>query len=121
VKVEAPNPLAPWLQAQTDAAQRQPSKPLAKSVKHSLDERRAFVQDESSQLQATVLEINQEMRLLQRHLSFSVDEDSGRTVVKVIDTKTEEVIRQIPAEHVLSIARIILGNADLGIILNAET
>lgn len=41
----------------------------------------------------------------QRDLSFSVDDDSGRTVVKVINSQTEEVVRQIPMEEVLEIAR----------------
>lgn len=38
-------------------------------------------------------------------LNFSIDEDTGRTVVKIIDTETGEVIRQIPAEELLAIAR----------------
>jgi len=40
-----------------------------------------------------------------RKLSFSIDEDSGRTVVSVIDEVTGEVIRQIPTEDMLKIAR----------------
>ena len=43
----------------------------------------------------------------QRSLKFSIDEISGRNVVKVIDKQTEEVIRQIPIEEVLTIARTI--------------
>ncbi|MDG4866478.1 flagellar protein FlaG [Guyparkeria sp. 1SP6A2] len=41
----------------------------------------------------------------QRDLSFAVDDDTGRTVVKVINSQTEEVVRQIPMEEVLEIAR----------------
>ncbi|MFI9652171.1 flagellar protein FlaG [Guyparkeria halopsychrophila] len=41
----------------------------------------------------------------QRDLSFTVDDDTGRTVVKVINSQTEEVVRQIPMEEVLEIAR----------------
>lgn len=40
-----------------------------------------------------------------RNLLFSVDEDSGRTIVKVVDSATKEVIRQIPSEEILSIAK----------------
>lgn len=39
-----------------------------------------------------------------RNLQFSIDEGSGRTVVKVVDSNTNEVIRQIPSEEILAIA-----------------
>ncbi|WKE66719.1 flagellar protein FlaG [Gallaecimonas kandeliae] len=38
------------------------------------------------------------------NLNFSVDESSGAMVVKVIDSETKDVIRQIPAEEVLKTA-----------------
>jgi len=44
-------------------------------------------------------------RLAQASLEFSVDDESGRTVVKVLDSQTNEVIRQIPSEEMLAIAR----------------
>jgi flagellar protein FlaG len=34
-----------------------------------------------------------------------VDEDLGRIVVKVMDHETKEVIRQIPADEVLQLAK----------------
>lgn len=37
-------------------------------------------------------------------LSFSIDEESGERVVKVIDRSSKEVIRQIPSEEMLQIA-----------------
>jgi flagellar protein FlaG len=36
-----------------------------------------------------------------RDLTFSVDEASGHTVVKVLDGETKEVIKQIPSEEFL--------------------
>lgn len=41
----------------------------------------------------------------QRDMNFSVDEVTGRVVVKVIDSNSDEVIRQIPSEEMLAIAR----------------
>ena len=35
------------------------------------------------------------------NLTFSVDQDSGRTVIKIVDPVTKEVLRQIPAEEIL--------------------
>jgi flagellar protein FlaG len=50
--------------------------------------------------------INKALRTLTSNaLEFTVDQDSGRTVVKVVDVGTKDVIRQIPSEETLSIAR----------------
>lgn len=38
-------------------------------------------------------------------LLFSIDEDTGKTIVKVVDASTDEVIRQIPSEEIISIAK----------------
>jgi uncharacterized FlaG/YvyC family protein len=38
-------------------------------------------------------------------LSVGVDKDTHRIVVKVLDSKTKEVIRQIPPEEILKIER----------------
>ena len=40
-----------------------------------------------------------------KNLKFSIDEDTGKTVVKLLDTQTQEVIRQFPTEEAISIAR----------------
>jgi flagellar protein FlaG len=41
------------------------------------------------------------------NLEFSLDTESGTTVVKVVDNQTKEVIRQIPSEEMLNIAHAI--------------
>jgi flagellar protein FlaG len=38
-------------------------------------------------------------------IEFRIDESTGRTVVQVLDPATEEVLRQIPSEEMLAIAR----------------
>lgn len=45
------------------------------------------------------------LRSAQRDLDISVDKDTGIVVVKVVDRESGEVIRQIPPEEVLSIAK----------------
>jgi flagellar protein FlaG len=42
---------------------------------------------------------------LTNSLQFSVDEDSGRAIVKIVDSKTNEVIRQLPSKEMLEIAK----------------
>lgn len=39
------------------------------------------------------------------NLSFSIDQATGKTLVRVTDADTGEVIRQIPSEELLDIAR----------------
>lgn len=41
----------------------------------------------------------------QRSLSFMMDETSGRSIIKVIDRSTEQLIRQIPSEELLKVAQ----------------
>ncbi|MDC8759298.1 flagellar protein FlaG [Janthinobacterium fluminis] len=52
-----------------------------------------------------VRDINKAMQALSRDIEFSVDTDSKRTVVKVIDQHTKEVIRQMPTEEALEIGK----------------
>ncbi|NOT11436.1 MAG: flagellar protein FlaG [Methylococcaceae bacterium] len=56
-------------------------------------------------LKKAVDDLNGYIQNVQRNLQFSIDEDSGTMVVKVIDSKTEKVIRQIPNEETLRLAR----------------
>ena len=48
--------------------------------------------------------INDVVRSVQRDLSFNLDEDSGKTVIRVVNSESGELIRQIPSEQVLAIA-----------------
>jgi flagellar protein FlaG len=56
------------------------------------------------QVTEAVNAINRSMATQSRGLEFSVDADSQRTVVKVIDSQTGELIRQIPTVETLEIA-----------------
>ena len=38
-------------------------------------------------------------------LSFTVDEPTGRSIIRVVDIETGEVIRQIPSDEVLAFIR----------------
>jgi len=68
--------------------------------------------DQRESLQSAVAQINQHMQNVERSLQFTIDEDSGKDVVTVLDKKTEEIIRQFPSEEVLIIARQIAEQKD---------
>lgn len=49
--------------------------------------------------------INRFINPVASSIEFSVDEDSGRTLVKVVDTDTNTVLRQFPSKEALAISR----------------
>ena len=55
---------------------------------------------------------------LDRELQFQVDKDTGKTVVKILNADTNEVVRQIPSEEVLELTKH-LDNVQ-GVIFNSE-
>ena len=57
------------------------------------------------ELDDAVSHINKSLQTLSQDLVFSVDEDSKRTIVKVVDQQTKEVIRQMPSPEALEIAK----------------
>jgi flagellar protein FlaG len=67
----------------------------------------------SAQIQQAMHKLQQVIEPVANDLSFSVDEQSGKTVVRVIDSVTKELIRQIPADEVLAMARSIDQQAGL--------
>jgi len=61
----------------------------------------------SDQVRFAAEKINHQLQTVAPNLRFSVDEDTGKTVVRVVDTDTGEIIRQVPSEEVLAISRSI--------------
>lgn len=59
----------------------------------------------ATELDDALHNINQSMRAMSQALEFSIDPDTDRTVVKVVDQQTKEVIRQMPSVEALEIAK----------------
>lgn len=49
-------------------------------------------------------EINSNFRIFNTTMSFSVDEATGNTVIKIMDRESEKVIREIPPSEMLKLA-----------------
>ena len=56
------------------------------------------------ELEAAAKAINEKLALEQRKVQLKVDDRVNTPVISVIDVESEEVIRQLPAEHVLKLA-----------------
>ena len=97
----APAPITPAQRATLDNPVFAPAQPVTQeAVAAAVQSANAYVQSVSSSIQ------------------FSLDQDSGRTVVKMVDTQTEEVLRQFPSEEMLAISRSI--DRMHGLLINCE-
>lgn len=65
----------------------------------------------TAEIKEAVSQINNFVQSVQRDLSFSMDEGSGRTIITVIDSNSGKMVRQIPSEEVLALATYL---SDLG-------
>lgn len=56
------------------------------------------------QVKDAVAKVSQFVDAFSTSLQFTVDKESGKTVVKVIDQDTNQVVRQFPSEEMLAIS-----------------
>lgn len=56
-------------------------------------------------IKEVVDDLNQFAQSVNRQLEFFVDQDSGKTIIKVIDSDTGETIRDIPPEEILNMQK----------------
>lgn len=75
----------------------------ATATSESLEQQELERQERAEALQQKVSELNDYMQNFNRSLQFTVDETSGDTVVKVIDSETDEVVRQIPSQELIDV------------------
>jgi flagellar protein FlaG len=103
-----PPPAASAASAEAQRSLAQPEKPDAS----------AQIEAMRKELEQSLVEANRRMQLNGRNLAFSLDEKAGRMVIKVTNSQTGEVVRQIPDQTVLRIAHTI---EDLKGILHDES
>jgi flagellar protein FlaG len=58
-----------------------------------------------AQLKDAVDSLNKAMKQINSDLEFSIDQDTKTTVVRVVDSKTGDTIKQFPSEEALAITR----------------
>ncbi len=70
------------------------------------------------QLSAAIAEVETALKPVAGALNFSLDDETGQTLVKVVDRETDEVIRQIPSEELMRISKAL--DTLRGLLLNNE-
>jgi flagellar protein FlaG len=104
----APDWPRPQEAPQANAAEAPPAVAQSPEVKAVVKPAKADPQDsarEAERLEEAVDTAKEAVDQAGVALEFSVDEDVGRTIVKVVDKVTAEIIRQIPSEEMLALAR----------------
>lgn len=56
-------------------------------------------------VEQAVANLNQYVQSVQRDLQFRLDDTSGKTVITVFDSNTDQVVRQMPDDVALRLAR----------------
>lgn len=63
---------------------------------------------DNTTLEKTIEQLNQSMQAWSTGMRFDIDEDAQRIVVSIIDSTSGEVLRTVPSETVLRIAKMIV-------------
>lgn len=88
------------------AAPQGASQPPAVKVSAAVPEPAPQQQPEPAQVQKAMESLKQLVEAkAPNSLAFSIDESTGKTIVRITDAATGEMIRQIPSEEMLKIAR----------------
>ena len=77
---------------------------LTADLKESKTSSAKKMEDLQVQLKETIESLNIKMEMKSSNLSFSVDEISDRVMVTIVDDKTGEKVRQVPAEAIIKVA-----------------
>lgn len=81
-------------------------------------------QAEVAEIKKAASQVNDFVKQIDRNLEFSVDESSGRVIITVREPETGKIIRQIPPEELLVIAKLVsenfANNVPSGILLADE-
>lgn len=88
-----------------DAAPIPPQRTAAAPVESRAAVEKSAPVPSQDELKQAIDNINKSLQAQRQDLVFSVDTDSKRTIVKVVDQKTNEVIRQIPTPEALEISK----------------
>lgn len=63
------------------------------------------VEEEEEELKEAFETVSEFMSLYNRNVNFSLDEGSDKTIIKVFDSDSKELIKQFPSEDLLEMAR----------------
>lgn len=108
-----PNTTAGMANGSAAPVGRQPQRAVAEGVAGSApnivqqSENSQQAQERSLNVEEATQRLNRFVASVRPEINFTVDETSGVRVVRVVDSSTQEVIRQIPSEEVIRMAQVL--------------
>ena len=79
--------------------------PETKGLSNTVDKnKQTYIDVSAEQIENAVTKLNEFVQTNSTQLNFSVDEGSNKQVVKVTDSKSGDIIRQIPSEEILRLS-----------------
>lgn|GEM_PF-657944 len=97
--------LARGMPARERAVADRPRQAQQNGQSFSMTENATAREVQREQAQRLLNDISSSLPLAATNLNLAVDEDLGRVVVKIVDSETQEVIKQIPSEEALALAK----------------
>lgn len=94
-----------------------PSPPVRRAV---VDDALARIARQSERADVAAAEVNRRLAEKGSELTIEFDDALERTVFRLVDTQTGEVVRQIPSEQVLAIARALADDQASGVLLRTD-
>jgi|307.fasta_scaffold1281460_1 flagellar protein FlaG len=91
--------------ANPPGAQRPASAPAAQPAPAPANDLPHQGAPRAAEVAAAVDGINRYLRSVNQTLRFEVDQSTGKDIVRVVDDTTGDVVRQIPSEEALAVAR----------------
>ncbi|MGJ7914687.1 flagellar protein FlaG [Massilia sp. LXY-6] len=102
------NSLSGSVQAALGNAAATSSNPSARSVTSAPNAGAGKEQGPAREaVEKAVARLNEHTQFTAQGLRFSIDEESGKTVVKIVDSATQEVLRQFPSAEALALSHSI--------------
>ena len=102
--------------AVSSVAQTNPSEPAAAKAPVQINEKVLIDQED---LSAALASLNQRLEKTKSNLSFSIDPQTGSNIVRVVNSNTGELVRQLPSEEVLQFKRNL--DSMMGLIFDKKT
>lgn len=98
-------PAGDQVQRQTAANARRAETEKPKDLAPTPETKKSVRELQEEDVKKAVDDVQKFVSTKNQDILFSIDEDLGKTVVKVVDRGTKELIRQFPSEEMLQIAK----------------
>jgi len=114
--VSIAHPTSAGIEREQPAPAAAPAAPVSTREPAHADAGRA--RGEDGDLRQAVERINESLPPSSQGIEFSVDTDTDRVIVKVVDRETREVLRQMPSKEALEIAKAL--DRTQGLLIKSE-